>query len=310
MSSRPALPRSSRRQFLATTAVASAAALLPGCRTVSDKRIAGKTLFGSQLYGWGQYYRRDGKDIADHLPEVLSALEDCGYDYAETNLQFAQPGAAERFAELARKHRLGVHCFYTGGRLHEREAARQTIAGILAAARKVQGAGVRVINCNPDPIGREKTDEELLVQAAALTKLGEGLGELGIKLGVHNHTPEMKNGAREFHSNFKYAPPEVVGFCYDVHWVYRGGVQPIYALGDYGDRVVSWHLRQSRGGIWWEDLDEGDVDYGAVAILARPHPAAPLYTVELAIENGTKITRSVVENHRRSLHYARRKFTG
>lgn len=297
-----------RREFLAATATSAAALAAAGCRTAPHGRGDSGARFGSQLYGWGQYYQRDGKKIADHYPEVLSALKDAGYDYAETNLNFAQPGAAAKFAELARRHGLGVDCFYTGGPLHEREPARAAIAGILDAARTVQSAGVRVINCNPDPIGREKSDEELLVQAAALTKLGEGLRALGLKLGVHNHTPEMKNGAREFHSNFQYAPPETIGFCYDVHWVYRGGVQPLEALGDYGDRVVSWHLRQSRGGIWWEDLDEGDVDYGAVAILARAGKLAPLYTVELAIENGTKITRSVVENHHRSLQYARRKF--
>ena len=32
------------------------------------------------------------------------------------------------------------------------------------------------------------------------------------------------------------------------------------------------------------------------------------YTVELAIENGTKITRTVVENHRRSRDYVRQTF--
>lgn len=307
MNMRPPLPSLTRREFL-TGAAAATVLVATGCQSVPATAGRPPARFGSQLYGWGQYYQRDGKKLADHYPEVLSALKDTGYDYAETNLSITQPGAAADFAGLARRHGLGVDCFYTGGRLHDRATARPTITAILDAARTLRGAGVRVINCNPDPVGREKTDDELLVQAAALTKLGEGLGELGLRLAVHNHTPEMKNGAREFHSNFQYGSAATVGFCYDVHWVYRGGVQPLEALGDYGDRLASWHLRQSRAGVWWEDLDEGDVDYGAVAIMARASGLARLYSVELALEQGTRITRSVVENHRRSLAYARRLF--
>jgi hypothetical protein len=80
------------------------------------------------------------------------------------------------------------------------------------------------------------------------------------------------------------------------------------ALKLYGDRVVSWHLRQSRGGTWWEDLDEGDINYAEIAQFAKEHHLAPYYTIELALENGTKITRTVVENHRLSREFVRRVF--
>ena len=85
---------------------------------------------------------------------------------------------------------------------------------------------------------------------------------------------------------------------------------PLDALKQYGDRVVTWHLRQSRDGIWWEDLDTGDVDYAAVAKYAAAHNLARRFSVELAIEDGTKITRSVVENHRRSREFVRTVFEG
>ena len=97
-------------------------------------------------------------------------------------------------------------------------------------------------------------------------------------------------------------------WCYDVHWVWKGGVPPLEALQQYGERVVTWHLRQSRNGIWWEDLDTGDVDYSAVARYAKQHRLARRFSVELALEPGTKITRSVVENHRRSREFVRRVF--
>jgi sugar phosphate isomerase/epimerase len=99
-----------------------------------------------------------------------------------------------------------------------------------------------------------------------------------------------------------------VDFCFDVHWVYRGGLAPLKALDQYHDRVVSWHLRQSRGQVWWEDLDTGDIDYPAIAAFCRRRSLPARYTVELALESGTRITRSVVENHRRSREFVRRVF--
>jgi hypothetical protein len=80
-------------------------------------------------------------------------------------------------------------------------------------------------------------------------------------------------------------------------------------LRDYSKRIHTWHLRQSREGIWWEDLDTGDVDYSYIAKYAKDHSLPRNYTVELALEKGTKITRNAVENHRRSIEFVRRVMT-
>jgi hypothetical protein len=45
-----------------------------------------------------------------------------------------------------------------------------------------------------------------------------------------------------------------------------------------------------------------------VAQYARDHQLARRFSVELALEPGTKVTRSVVENHRRSREFVRRIF--
>lgn len=277
-----------------------------GLAAESQPAAGPKTLVGSNIYGWGQYAQRDNKKL--DVEEVISALRDTGYDYLESNMDVARPEENARFAGQLRAKGLQPVSLYTGARVHEAGKASEVVAKILAAAKVCQQAGFRVISCNADPIGREKTDEELNTQAAALTELGEGLNALGLKLGLHQHLPEMANKAREFHYIFRHTKPTVVGFCYDVHWVWKGGVMPLDALKEYGERVVTWHLRQSRNGIWWEDLDTGDVDYAAVAQYAKEHQLARRFSVELALEAGTKITRSVVENHRRSREYVRRVF--
>lgn len=298
--------QSTRRDFLRRLTAGVSAALTAAPRA-GTAAAAPQPLVGSQLYGWGQYYQREGKRLDEYLDEVFSALRDAGYDFAEGFLNVDQPEANQRFAERLRAKGLQPVTLYTGGRLHD-ERAGEVVQRLLTAARAAREAGFRILNCNPDPIGRAKTDAELQRQAVALTELGRGLQALGLKLGIHHHTPELSDQAREFHFNFRHTPAELVGFNIDVHWMHRGGLPPLEALRAYGDRVVSWHLRQSRSGVWWEDLDTGDVDYSAIARYAREHHLVPVYAVELALEEGTRITRSVVENHRRSREFVRRVF--
>ena len=264
------------------------------------------TLVGSNVYGWGQYAQREHKPL--NIEDVISALRDTGYDYLESYLDLARPEENGRFADQLRAKGLKPVSLYTGARLHEADKAGETVAKVLAAAEVARRAGFTVLSCNADPIGREKSDEELKTQASALSELGKGLKALGFQLGVHQHMPEMANHGREFHHVFDHTKPTVVGWCYDVHWVWKGGVKPLEALAQYGQRVVTWHLRQSRNGIWWEDLDAGDVDYPSVARYAIDHRLARRFSVELALESGTQITRSVIENHRRSREFVRQVF--
>jgi len=263
---------------------------------------------GTQLYGWSQVYQQEKKNLAEHMNEVLSAVRDGGFDFVEGFLDVGRPENNTAFADRLRAKGMRPVSLYTGGRLHDQEKADEAIGQLLAAAKVCQAAGYLMLNCNPDPIGRAKTDAELKVQAASLDKLAAGLNELDMILGVHNHTPEMADDAREFHHNFRNTDGGKVGFCFDVHWVYRGGLAPRAALNEYHDRIVSWHLRQSRDKIWLEDLADGDVDYQEIADFIVQHEFHGPYIVELAIENGTKITRTVAENNQRSRQYVKKVF--
>jgi inosose dehydratase len=297
-----------RREFLCGLAAAGAAAVscLPHDALAAAKNTPQpKSLVGSNIYVWTQYAKREKREL--DMAGVISALRDAGYDYLESFMDLEQPENIGKLAEQFKAKGLQPVSLYVGPELHSAKA-KESMAKVLAAAKICQQAGFQVLSCNAKPIGREKTDEELKTQVAALIDLGEGLKSLGMKLGVHHHLPEMANSAREFHYNFRNSKPDVVGFCYDVHWVWKGGIAPLDAMKEYGDRIVTWHLRQSRDKVWLEDLDTGDVDYAAVAQYAQEHNLPRRFSVELALEAGTKITRSVVENHRRSREFVRRVF--
>ncbi len=300
----------SRRDFLQRVgaAVAASATLGPwmGIAAESPPKVPAKALVGSNIYGWNQYAERDKKPL--DLEGVMSALRDAGYDYLENYLNVKDPEANGKFAERLRAKGLQPVSLYTSAVFHDPAKVTETLAPIVAAANICQRAGFQVIVCNAESVGREKTDEELQTQTATLAQLGDALNSLGMKLALHQHLPEMANDAREFHYIFDHTKPDLVGWCFDVNWVAKGGVLPLDALQQYGNRVATCHLRQSRGGVWWEDLDSGDIDYEAVAKYIKEHHLAQRLTVELAIEPGTKITRSVVENHLLSRQYVRKVF--
>jgi hypothetical protein len=65
-------------------------------------------------------------------------------------------------------------------------------------------------------------------------------------------------------------------------------------------------VRQSRNKVWYEILDTGDIDYAAVAKYASSHGLPKIYTVELALENDTQVTRDVVANHKLSRQFVKK----
>ena len=76
-----------------------------------------------------------------------------------------------------------------------------------------------------------------------------------------------------------------------------------------GGRIRDVHLRNSRDGVWEEDLGPGDLDYAVIARALREAKFSGTYTVEKpAYEPRTVRTRSIEEDLRRSRAFVRRTF--
>jgi inosose dehydratase len=199
---------------------------------------------------------------------------------------------------------------YNGGVMHEEEQARKTIEQTLQLAEWTKGAGTVAINVNPSPKpnrGR-KTDAELDTQARALNRLGSELRVRGMKLLIHHHDPELMENAREWKHIVKNTDPKLVSFCVDVHWVLRGGHDPAAFVREALPRTGSYHLRNSKQGVWLEELADGDVDYRTIAADFKKAKFSGYLVVELAYEKETQITRPLEENLKRSRLWAERVF--
>ena len=75
-----------------------------------------------------------------------------------------------------------------------------------------------------------------------------------------------------------------------------------------GSRIIDMNLRNSKNRIWSESLSDGDVNYRAVAAVARKAGYHGYLTVELAYEKGTDPSRTAEDNIRQSRLYTEEVF--
>ncbi len=267
-----------------------------------------KELIGTQMYPWLQYYEAEGKDWKNHLPEILDQVKEAGLDAWEQSID--SESEADRLSVLLEYRDLEMVSIYAGNELHGHHFEEE-VQSVLAQARLAKPLGVRYVVCNPKPISwtekKKKNDEQLSRQAKALQLLGEGLVEQGMQLSYHVHTPELSNGAREFHHMMLNVSPEAMGLCLETHWIYRGCGGSNHAVLDvmklYGDRINTTHLRQSQSRIWDETFQDGDVDHREIFRRLRKLDYSGPLTLEMAIEEGTPNTMSHSEAHRRAKKY-------
>lgn len=263
---------------------------------------------GAQTYVWRQVYRQQGKVLEDHLEEVMADIAYAGCDGVVGRLAWmATDVEAERVANLLEKYQLKMPALHHGDLFHRLEAVDETIERIVEWAAR----GQRFVRCphvtvdaRQEP-GRRKTEAELEVQTQSFNRLGDELSKLGGRLLIHNHTPEIKDNARELRATCERTDPKLVNLCLDVLWAYRGGVDPLQLIREYPERIKGLHLRNSIGGVLSEVLCEGDIDYAALARLLEEIGYEDWLLVELEYEPETEVTRPVRENLRLSVEYVR-----
>jgi inosose dehydratase len=274
------------------------------------RREEGRVNVGAQLYIYQQRSMAElGQPFEEALEQIFGQVRAAGYEGVELPLgSCGTPEGVQRVGDLLAAHGLQLPSAYASGALHE-DTANETVWAVLEEAAEAKPLGVRAITYNPAPArGRQKTDAELQQQARWLDQLGSQLQSRGLNLALHFHAPELAQGGRELWADLDGTSRANVGLCLDVDWAWRGGVEPLTILQRYGDRLVSLHLRDARGGKWSQALGDGDYDYRPIVERLRALEFDGWVTVELAYEEGMEWTRPIEENLRRSRDWVNRSF--
>ncbi len=284
--------------------------MLPGLAVVlsSQKLLTDEKAslpISANEYNWVTFYNREGKEWGKDWDTCLA-------EFAKTKIPGFEPSInnaahLEEMIPILRKYQIQLPSIYVGSLMHEEELAQKSSEQLIEIAKKAKSFGTKIIVTNPNPIqwgsGPLKNDRQLLCQSTHLDKVGKSLRAMGVKLAYHTHDVELKAGAREFHHVLQNTSPENLSFCMDVHWIYRGSENSQLAVFDtlkmYGDRIVSFHLRQSQNGIWTETFHpEGDIDYNKFAEEVKKMGIKAHLVIEQCLEEKTIQKLSVVEAHK------------
>ncbi len=285
-------------------------ALLAGAASLLRAAEKDPSRLSVEGYIFQQYAQRNHRNLLDVLPVVIPMARQAGFRNIELNAEFFAPDLKSKTLELLRSSELRMPSVYSGGPMHQAQFAEATLTRVLEIARTCQpfGCVAVVFNANPKGEGIEKTDTELAFQAQALNRMGRILTENGFELRVHNHTPEMVNGAREWRNTLQHTDPNFVSLCLDLDWVEQGGQHPLALLKEAGPRVHEIHARSAQHKLWLEAFCPGDIDYSVVATYLKATGLKPLVVVELAYRENTVVTRPLEEDLRMSRIYAEHVF--
>ena len=290
-----------RREFLTTLAAGSAAMAAPGYEPI----------LAAQAYVFSQAYARLGQRMEDRISEVLEILSGSGFKTLELTGQFFTADSASNTAQALMLNRLKCPVVYNGGVMHTAEGAKETTQKTLELVKRVKAVTAITglnFNSNPKPDGAAKTDAELALQADGLNKLAKDLKRLGVRLMLHQHAPEMASNAKEWRHLLANTDAKLVDVCLDIHWVLRGGQDPMTLLKECSTRLASVHLRNSKDGVWLEDFGDGEIDYKPIAEHLKSIGYKGYLVVELAWDKATEPTRTLEQNMLRSREYAQKVF--
>lgn len=289
--------------------------ILPFLVQLGDSSNFGKRFpISANAYNWHTFFKRQnrnwGSDWESHFKEYAST----GLTAFEPSLETAKQ--AITVANAAKNNNISIPSVYVNSLLHTSESTK-SIQNVLEIAHIMKSHGTKIFVTNPTPIAwgkpDQKSDEQLMHQAQELDKLGALLKKIGIKLAYHTHDMEMKAGAREFHHMMQNTLAENVGFCMDVHWIYRGSENstlPIYDIVKmYYSRIIELHIRQSTSGIWDETFSpSSDIDYPKLVKMLKNLGVSPHLVIEQCVEANSTNTLDAVKAHVIDLKEVKRTF--
>ncbi|MFN4146153.1 MAG: sugar phosphate isomerase/epimerase family protein [Runella sp.] len=299
-----------RRQFLGTMAAATASIAFTHLPQNTKSPV-----ISCNQYAWLTFYARQKRDWFANLDASLAEYVQSGLTAYEPS--FNNVEEVKRLAPLLQKYNLTMPSAYVGSVMHEPAQAQKSIETAVAIAEAAKPLGLKILVSNPSPLkwGPDaplKNDAQITEQVKNLNTLGLALRKRGVQLAYHTHDVELRAGAREFHHVLQNTDPQNVGFCLDVHWVYRGAENSQVALFDvvkmYGKRIVELHIRQSLGGIWGETFGVGDIDYVRLVNELKRLKVKPLLVLEQCLEAASPNTMNAIEAHQKDLAYAKEVF--
>ena len=298
----------SRRGFLKSSACIAGAAMtatLAPNKVFSNPRINNQVLLSGHVWVYASKFPPDW-DCTPVLDQVFSDFKYAGYqgvELMESNLRNEE--AMIRLPELIEKYKIPVTGTSYYGNMWDRTQHQEILEDAEQVLERLHQLGGITFGITVGDAGRVKTEKELDAQADLLKLILKTCKKNKIQPNLHNHTFEVENNLRDFKGILERIPEIPLGP--DLNWLIRGGVDPVWFINTYGDRMVYLHIRdQGADGKWTRAVGEGVTDFPAIADALKKANFKGRAAVELAFE--TPPEGEVKEDWKKSREYVRNVF--
>jgi sugar phosphate isomerase/epimerase len=237
----------SRRTFLETLGVATAAAALPG-ELFAGMRTAKLDAIGLQLYTVRSLMAKD-------VEGTLATVAGVGYREVEFAGYFNREPAALR-ATLDKLKLTSPSC-------HLGLPAVEAGFDATAAAAKTLGHKWLIVASVPGQFFQSTASLKELAQR--FNAIGKRAKDAGLRYGYHNHNVEFKavDGTIPLELLLSETDPALVDFEMDVYWVTQGGGDPLALINKYPGRFHLLHAKDASAApeSAMRDVGSGVIDW-------------------------------------------------
>jgi sugar phosphate isomerase/epimerase len=178
--------------------------------------------------------------------ETLRQVSEIGYNAVEIS---QIPMTPENVAELRRaRDELGMDIAALSASLDASgrgDSLEGDLDKIVADAHALDSSMVRIGMLPVEAMG---SLEAVLDFCDRSNAAAERLRDAGIRLYYHNHHIEFAKYEGRYLLDIIAERAPAMGLEIDVHWVQRGGLDPVATLAKYGERVAMVHLKDYRIG--------------------------------------------------------------
>lgn len=223
-------------------------------------------------------------DCTPILEEVFSDFQYAGLqgvEMMESNLR--HDDVVPRVGELIEKYQMPVTGTSYYGDMWNQSQTGRILEDAEMVIQRLHQLGGTTFGITVGDAGRKKTEDELDIQAEVLKKLLVICENNNIEPNLHNHTFELVYDLHDLNGTLERVPELKLGP--DLNWLVRGGVDPVWFIHQYGDRIVYLHIRdQDEIGRWTHVVGEGVTDFPAIACALQKVGFSGRAAVELAFE--------------------------
>lgn len=194
------------------------------------------------------------ESFADIGPfETLRKVADIGYRAVEVS---QIPMDRENVAELERSRgELGIEFAALSAQLDgEAGATPYPLASdVERAAEDCRRLGTDMLRIGMLPMSELRSEARVVDYAKRVEKAAQALADHGVTLYYHNHHVDFARMGGRYVMDILAEEAPSIGLEVDVHWVQRGGLDPVRTLQKYAGRTAMVHLKDYRIGALSEE---------------------------------------------------------